>query len=138
MAENVIYYSKKVGEPKIIEVGLCGPGRHEINNANGEKILQFLFPAIVENPLDFDAHNQIATQFIEGVCKHEPAEVHLYCTGLTPCLTSFLHTWVNTFLTSHRVNRNDTPVLYLFHHNRDTNQFDQQLFTSYALTQGLA
>jgi len=130
-----------MADDNILEVGLCGPGRHEIKNTNGDEISQFLFPAIVENPLDFENHNRVATQFIEGVCDREATEVHLYCTGLTPCLTSFLNSWVNTFgLGEFFVGQQTSqttryaPVLYLRHHNRDTNQFERQLFSH----QGLA
>ena len=38
---------------KIVTVGLCGPGRHEINDENGEPITQFIFEGNVKKPLDF-------------------------------------------------------------------------------------
>ena len=70
-----------------IIVGLCGPARHDIPNVN-----HFLFPAVVESPLDFASHYNESMDFISRL--PDDAHLHLYITGLTPVLTSFLSAWV--------------------------------------------
>ena len=66
-----------------VVVGLCGPARHDIPNVDN-----FLFPAVVESPLDFASHYNTSMDFISRL--PDDSHLHLYITGLTPVLTSFL------------------------------------------------
>jgi hypothetical protein len=65
-------------------IGLC-EGRHEITRDDGKSLTEFIFPQIVENPLDFHANFETAYG-----CLKPLLYVKLYITGLTPCLTATL------------------------------------------------
>tara|TARA_R100000900_G_scaffold51929_2_gene41493 strand:- start:377 stop:697 length:321 start_codon:yes stop_codon:yes gene_type:complete len=101
-------------------VGLCGPARHDIPNVN-----HFLFPAVVESPLDFASHYNESMDFISRL--PDDAHLHLYITGLTPVLTSFLSAWVQRNDERRRAGSHTIP-LTLYHYNRDTNDYDSHLF----------
>ena len=66
-----------------VVVGLCGPARHDIPNVDN-----FLFPAVVESPLDFASHYNTSMDFISRL--PDDAHLHLYITGLTPVLLGSL------------------------------------------------
>mgnify|MGYP006001416177 CR=1 FL=1 len=51
-----------------VVVGLCGPARHDIPNVDN-----FLFPAVVESPLDFASHYNTSMDFISRL----PDDSHL-------------------------------------------------------------
>lgn len=65
-------------------IGLC-EGRHEITRDDGYLVNSFIFPQIVENPMDFISNFETAYGALEPLL-----EVKLYITGLTPCLTATL------------------------------------------------
>ena len=65
-------------------IGLC-EGRHEITRDDGKPLTEFIFPQIVENPMDFISNFETAYGALEPLL-----EVKLYITGLTPCLTATL------------------------------------------------
>ena len=65
-------------------IGLC-EGRHEITRADGKPLTEFIFPQIVESPMDFISNFETAYGALERFL-----EVKLYITGLTPCLTATL------------------------------------------------
>jgi len=104
----------------MINVGLCGPARHDIPNVNN-----FLFPALVESPLDFFTHYTDSLSFIDTLS--DDTHLHLYITGLTPVLTSFLSAWVQRNDERRRSGAH-TRHLTLYHYNRDTNSYDSHLF----------
>ena len=105
---------------KSVIVGLCGPARHDIPNVDN-----FLFPAMVESPLAFDSHYTDSINFIDGLS--DDTHLHLYKTGLTPVLTSFLSAWVQRNDERRRAGAKTRP-LTLYHYNRDTNDYDSHLF----------
>jgi hypothetical protein len=91
-------------------IGLC-EGRHEITRDDGKPLTEFIFPQMVENPLDFH-HN-----FWTAVACLEPfLEVKLYVTGLTPCLTATLLAAKNAGVES----------LILMHYDRECGKYVPQ------------
>jgi hypothetical protein len=105
-----------------IEVGVCGPGRHEIKSpTTGKDVELFAFPEIVENPLDFDGHYQTAVKFFRSNTAQpnhpEALRWRIFVTGLTPCLTAML-------LALRDVCPNQT--IQLMHYNRDTGGYKEQ------------
>jgi hypothetical protein len=66
-------------------IGLC-EGRHEITSDDGKPLTEFIFPQIVENPMDFHTNFWTAHRCLEQHLEN----VKLYITGLTPCLTATL------------------------------------------------
>tara|TARA_R110001583_G_scaffold46195_8_gene145206 strand:- start:6555 stop:6875 length:321 start_codon:yes stop_codon:yes gene_type:complete len=105
---------------KAVVCGLCGPARHDIPNVDN-----FLFPTIVENPMDFPNHYQTSMSFIDTITDN--THVHLYITGLTPVLTCFLSAWVQRNDERRRAGSPTIP-LTLYHFNRDTKEYMSCLF----------
>ena len=103
-------------DTKLITVGLCGPGRHEM------PVSEYIFPAIVQNPMDFDDMYAQAQGYLTQLQFENETPLHmmLFVTGLTPVLTSFLSVWNDTA-------RPDN-VLTLMHFNRDTSSYEPQDF----------
>ena len=69
---------------RIIEAGLC-EGRH------GLPCEEYIFPQIVEDPMDFDTLERIVRNFIhmhDLQCGN--GELVVYLTGLTSCTTSLI------------------------------------------------
>ncbi len=96
-----------------VNVGLCGPGRHEI-----PQVTTYIFNSNVESPLDFSDHESLSLSFIEAMVSQGIRQINLYITGLTPVLTSFLKVWIQT----------DCMVgLTLFHYNRESNNYSPQV-----------
>ena len=93
-----------------VEVGLCGPGRHEM------PVSEFIYPFIVDNPVDFTVNEATTKEWLfeldDGV-----EEIHLYVTGLSPVLTSFMNAWMQAVV---------APDLFLYHFNRDTGDYEVQ------------
>jgi len=107
----LLYHS--VGEMMSkIEIGLCGPGRHEM------PVSEFIYPFMVDNPLDFTANEAIAKEWLFEL-DEEVNEIHLYVTGLSPVLTSFMNAWLQQLV-------NYAPSLYLYHFNRDSGDYEVQ------------
>lgn len=55
-----------------------------------------IFPRVVENPLDFDAHIKHVEAWIDENVQfllEDSSKLYIYITGLTPVLTSFLQTY---------------------------------------------
>jgi len=116
-----------VSDTKIVEVGLCGPGRHPVTNSEGESIDAFIFEGQVANPLDFLSHIKRSTKFLQNV-KHEATDaLVLYVTGLTPVLTSFLQVWEWTQEVV-RDEGGNPPQLILMHYDRDSESYVPQHF----------
>ena len=100
-------------------VGLCGPGRHEM------PVQEYVFPAVVENPLDFEALERHSMNYIQEVIKQahgESVHIMLFVTGLTPVLTSFLSIWVQ------ESNQDAKDKLTLMHYDRDEGDYVGQDF----------
>ena len=88
---------------KEIEVGLCGPGRHEIKNANDEEITEFIFGTNVEDPNDFSTLRENVRIWLSDniepldEAKYGPwgndvrINLKVYVTGLTQCTTSVIN-----------------------------------------------
>jgi hypothetical protein len=95
-----------------ITVGLCGPGRHDI-----EGVEKYIYEGQVDAPLDFKTHGQTAFTFLTDCVENDIHQVNLYVTGLTPVLTAFLKVWVQT---------NCVVGLTLYHYNRETNSYIAQ------------
>ena len=110
---------------KIVTVGLCGPGRHEINDENGEPITQFIFEGNVKKPLDFLGHIQHTTDFLTSVQGDYTAAMVLYVTGLTPVLTSFLQVWDWTQNLIEDEGGNPSQLI-LMHYDRDSGSYVPQ------------
>lgn len=91
-------------------IGLC-EGRHEITRDDGKPLTEFIFPQIVENPLDFHSNFWTAHAYLEPLL-----EVKLYITGLTPCLTATLLAAKEQFLES----------LILMHYDRESGNYIPQ------------
>ena len=100
--------------PKMTLVGLCGPGRHEM------PVQEYVFPAVVENPMDFEALNKHSFNYIKVKCYGEPVHIMLFVTGLTPVLASFLSVWVQ--------NASQNDKLTLMHYDRDEGDYVGQDF----------
>ena len=99
-----------------MKVALCA-SRHPIPDVELS-----IFPQVVENPLDFDAHDKLVESWIETMyyfLHDENNKLYVYVTGLTPVLVSFLHTY-NT-----RVFPAGASVS-LMHYNRETNEYVEQ------------
>ncbi len=106
-------------DKKLIVAGLCGPGRHEM------PVQEYIFPSVVENPMDFEALNRQSVNYILNAIKlrnGESVHIRLYITGLTPVLTSFLSMWVQECLDK------ADDKLTLMHYNRDTGLYVAQDF----------
>ena len=94
-------------------IGLC-EGRHEITTDEGKPLTEFIFPQIVENPMDFFSN------FETAYCALEPLlEVKLYITGLTPCLTA-------TLLAAEKAG---VEELILMHYDRESGNYVPQDIT---------
>jgi hypothetical protein len=91
-------------------IGLC-EGRHEITRDDGKPLTEFIFPQIVENPMDFISHFEIAYGALE-----QYLEVKLYITGLTPCLTA-------TLLAADKAG---VETLILMHYDRESGKYIPQ------------
>tara|TARA_B110001454_G_scaffold217966_1_gene244632 strand:+ start:606 stop:971 length:366 start_codon:yes stop_codon:yes gene_type:complete len=116
-----------MSDMKIVEVGLCGPGRHPIANDKGEAVENFIFEGQVSNPLDFVSHIKHSTEYLQSV-KHDATDaLVLYVTGLTPVLTSFLQVWEWTQEIV-REQGDKTPQLILMHYDRDSESYVPQHF----------
>ncbi len=116
-----------MSDKKIVEVGLCGPGRHPIANENGESIDAFIFEGQVANPLDFLSHIKRSTEYLQAVKTDATDALVLYVTGLTPVLTSFLQVWEWTQEVV-REQGNNPPQLILMHYDRDSESYVPQHF----------
>ena len=110
---------------KIVTVGLCGPGRHEINDEDGEAITQFIFEGNVEKPLDFLGHIKHTTDFLHSVQGDYTDAMVLYVTGLTPVLTSFLQVWDWTQNLIEDEGGNASQLI-LMHYDRDSGSYVPQ------------
>jgi len=91
-------------------IGLC-EGRHEITRDDGKPLTEFIFPKIVENPLDFHSNFWKAHASLKRLL-----EVKLYVTGLTPCLTATLLAAENAGVES----------LILMHYDRESGKYIPQ------------
>ena len=91
-------------------IGLC-EGRHEITRDDGKPLTEFIFPQIVENPMDFISHFEIAYGALE-----QYLDVKLYITGLTPCLTA-------TLLAAEKAG---VDSLILMHYDRESGKYIPQ------------
>jgi hypothetical protein len=82
-----------------MNIGLCS-GRHVVNNNEGEEMDHYLFSGPVEHPTHVDIIEKVCREFIRDYIMVNPRtdlprrRIHLYITGLTPLLTSFLKSWV--------------------------------------------
>ena len=94
-------------------IGLC-EGRHEITRDDGKPLTEFIFPQIVENPMDFLSHFETAYGILE-----QYLEVKLYITGLTPCLTA-------TLLAAEKAG---VESLILMHYDRESGNYLPQDIT---------
>ena len=98
-----------------MRVALCA-SRHQID----ENIEMSIFPQVVENPLDFDAHTKHVEAWIDGNVQfliEDSSKLYIYVTGLTPVLTTFLQTY-DLYPLNARVS--------LMHYNRETNDYVEQ------------
>jgi|SRR6056300_80270 hypothetical protein len=95
-----------------ITVGLCGPGRHDI-----EGVEKYIYAGQVDAPLDFKTHQNAAVSFLTECVEQDIHQINLYITGLTPVLTAFLKAWINTGC---------IVGLTLYHYNRETNSYIAQ------------
>ena len=91
-------------------IGLC-EGRHEITRDDGYLVNSFIFPQIVENPMDFISNFETAYGALEPLL-----EVKLYITGLTPCLTA-------TLLAAEKAG---VETLILMHYDRESGKYIPQ------------
>tara|TARA_B110000196_G_C21150854_1_gene669586 strand:+ start:4007 stop:4312 length:306 start_codon:yes stop_codon:yes gene_type:complete len=88
-------------------IGLC-EGRHQITRDDGKPLTDFIFPQIVENPMDFFSNFETAYGVFFGV-----DDVKLYITGLTPCLTA-------TLLAAEKAG---VESLILMHYDRESGKY---------------
>jgi len=88
-------------------IGLC-EGRHEITRDDGKPLTDFIFPQIVENPMDFFSNFETAYGVLVRLL-----EVKLYITGLTPCLTA-------TLLAAEKAG---VESLILMHYDRESGKY---------------
>ena len=88
-------------------IGLC-EGRHEITRDDGKPLTEFIFPQMVENPMDFHTNFWTAHRCLEPLLY-----VKLYITGLTPCLTA-------TLLAA---NEAGVESLILMHYDRESGNY---------------
>ena len=102
-----------------ITVGLCGPGRHEM------PVSEFIFPPVVEHPLDFEANFDLASTFLQNVMDDKPINFVLYITGLTPVLTTFLNAWE---LRNEPAGFRLYDKLTLMHFDRDSGSYKPQVW----------
>jgi len=91
-------------------IGLC-EGRHEITRDDGKPLTEFIFPQIVENPMDFISHFETSYGALE-----QYLDVKLYITGLTPCLTA-------TLLAAEKAG---VDSLILMHYDRESGKYIPQ------------
>ena len=80
-----------------------------------------IFPQVVENPLDFDAHNKHVDAWINENVDFliQPSnKLYIYVTGLTPVLTAFLHYY--------DIHMPESAMVSLMHYNRDTKNYVEQ------------
>ena len=91
-------------------IGLC-EGRHEITRDDGKPLTEFIFPQIVESPMDFISNFETAYGALESFL-----EVKLYITGLTPCLTA-------TLLAAEKAGIDE---LILMHYDRESGKYIPQ------------
>ena len=126
---------------KVLHIGLCD-GRHPIkqndslfidgtyqpNPTAGEDMDFFVFPAEVDAPLSFDKFretmykfNHAHKWFLNDDDDGSIHTVHLYVTGLTPLLTSFLWVWIH----DSNYGWNKAPLV-LMHYDRDTGQYKEE------------
>ena len=127
---------------KVLHIGLCD-GRHPIvqnqslfdangtyqpNPTAGEDMDFFVFPAEVDDPLSFDKFRETMYKFNHAhkwFLNDDDAgsihTVHLYVTGLTPLLTSFLWVWIH----DSNYGWNKAPLV-LLHYDRDTGQYKEE------------
>ena len=108
---------------KAIELHVGLTSRHETMCRNdGKAITVFIFGDGVENPLDIQAHRQVAQEWIDGQewQLYEPFNVNviLYVTGLVSLTTSFLYCWSKTKPTPFR--------LTLMHYNIKTGKYEAE------------
>jgi len=102
-----------------LNIGLCGPGRHEM------PVEEFIFPAIVDNPLDFRGNVARAEEWLFEV-EDSIGVVNLYVTGLSPVLTAFLDAWYRGRFNNMAGEGPLMPDVRLYHFNRDTNSYTPQ------------
>jgi|TARA_B100001094_G_scaffold321960_1_gene370546 hypothetical protein len=102
-----------------VHIGLC-EGRHEITRDDGKPLTEFIFPQIVENPMDFISNFETAygvfNELREMVGLEPLLEVKLYITGLTPCLTA-------TLLAAEKAG---VETLILMHYDRESGKYIPQ------------
>ena len=124
---------------KKIEIGLCGPGRHEIKNNNGDEISDFIFEAMVEKPNDFEGHRLRVWEWLEN--NIEPldeatygpwgndakTELRVYLTGLTQCTTSLINAVVLWNMNSQWDKK---ILLTMLHFDRDTGGYKEEQFVT--------
>lgn len=91
-----------------MNIGLC-EGRHPM------PVESYIFPQVVESPLDFAANFNHATSVITD---YDGDHITLYVSGLTPVLTA-------TILAITTLGRH---TLTLMHYNRDSGDFVAQPF----------
>lgn len=105
-----------------INVGLCGPGRHEM------PVEEYIFPQIVENPLDFKSNAEVAQEWLFEV-DDSIGVVNLYVTGLTPMLTAFLDAWYRGRFNNMAGEGPLMPDVRLYHFDRESQQYlPQELY----------
>ncbi len=100
-------------------VGLCD-GRHPITQNDETPVTEFIFPSVVEDPLDFDSFHRVVSKWNNRWARSEVEKLYLYVTGLTPLLTAFLSSWVRIKLVK--------TQLVLMHYNRDTEKYVEEIW----------
>jgi|TARA_R110000803_G_scaffold82099_2_gene148127 hypothetical protein len=109
---------------KQIAVGLCGPGRHDM------PVTEYVFPPIVENPLDFNKNTADSKEFLFELFRDGPTEIVLFVTGLTPVLTAFLKAWSQIQSEADYTKQYNIAGsrLTLMHFDRDTGKYMAQVW----------
>ena len=102
-----------------LHVGLCD-GRHPIVQNDGTPVMEFIFAAEVEDPLDFASFHHVVTKRNNRWKLLELETLYLYVTGLTPLLTGFLKEWVKLELVK--------TQLVLMHFNRETEKYIEEVW----------
>lgn len=100
----------------MITLGLC-EGRHNIEN-----VTDYIFPAAFfatsEDMFDFKRMQEQIKKVFDEFSRYE--EIDIYITGYTPALVEV----INYIL------KNNFKYVYLFHYNKDSNDYEEQpLFT---------
>jgi hypothetical protein len=83
-------------------------------------VTEFIFPSVVEDPLDFDSFHRVVSKWNNRWARSEVETLYLYVTGLTPLLTAFLSSWVRIKLVK--------TQLVLMHYNRDTEKYVEEIW----------